>query len=77
MTGNILIRWNEKVKWLQNNNPEVPGLAYKLAPMDEKMRKLTNVRKLWESILDLSQVSDVFTGEPVVPRQYDVDHFIP
>ena len=25
----------EKVKWLQNNNPEVPGLIYKLAPMDE------------------------------------------
>ena len=26
----------EKVKWLQNNNPEVPGLIYKLAPMDKK-----------------------------------------
>ena len=24
----------EKVKWLQNNNPEVPGFIYKLAPMD-------------------------------------------
>ena len=34
----------EKVKWLQNNNPEVPGLVYKLAPLDDKMRKLGNVR---------------------------------
>ena len=67
----------EKVKWLQNNNPEVPGLVYKLAPMDEKMRKLNNVRKLWEGILDISEVKDVFTGEAVVPKQYDVDHFIP
>ncbi|MCR4764179.1 MAG: HNH endonuclease [Lachnospiraceae bacterium] len=67
----------EKVKWLQNNNPEVPGLVYKLAPMDEKMRKLNNVRKLWEGILDLSEVRDVFTGKVVVPDQYDVDHFIP
>lgn len=67
----------EKVKWLQNNNPEVPGLVYKLAPMDEKMRKLNNVRKLWEGILDLSEVRDVFTGVAVVPKQYDVDHFIP
>ncbi len=25
----------EKVKWLQNNNPEVPGLVYKLSPMEE------------------------------------------
>lgn len=67
----------EKVKWLQNNNPEVPGLVYKLAPMDEKMRKLNNVRKLWEGVLELSEVRDVFTGEAVIPKQYDVDHFIP
>ena len=67
----------EKVKWLQNNNPEVPGLVYKLAPMDEKMRKLGHVRKLWEGILDMHEVRDVFTGRPVLPKQYDVDHFIP
>ena len=67
----------EKVKWLQNNNPEVPGLVYKLAPMDEKMRKLGHVRKLWEGILNLHEVRDVFTGRPVLPKQYDVDHFIP
>lgn len=67
----------EKVRWLQNNNPEVPGLVYKLAPMDEKMRKLGNVRKLWEGILNLGEVRDVFTDEPVVAGRYDVDHFIP
>lgn len=67
----------EKVKWLQNNNPEVPGLIYKLAPMDEKMRKLNHVRKLWEGILDISEVRDVFTGNFVISKQYDVDHFIP
>ncbi|MCH5250622.1 MAG: HNH endonuclease [Lachnospiraceae bacterium] len=67
----------EKVKWLQNNNPEVPGLIYKLAPMDEKMRKLNNVRKSWEGILDICEVRDVFTDQPVVSKQYDVDHFIP
>lgn len=67
----------EKVKWLQNNNPEVPGLIYKLAPMDEKMRKLNKVRKLWEGILEVSEIRDVFTDKPVVSKQYDVDHFIP
>lgn len=30
-----------------------PGLIYKLAPMDEKMRKLNKVRKLWEGIRKL------------------------
>lgn len=67
----------EKVKWLQNNNPEVPGLVYKLAPMDDKMRKLNKVRKLWEGILELSEVRDVFTGNEVIKGNYDVDHFIP
>ena len=67
----------EKVKWLQNHNPEVPGLVYKLAPMDEKMRKLEHVRKLWEGILDVSEVRDVFTDQPIVSKKYDVDHFIP
>ena len=55
----------EKVKWLQNNNPEVPGLIYKLAPLDEKMRKLLHVRKLWDGILDLRSVVDVFTDEVI------------
>ena len=67
----------EKVKWLQNNNPEVPGLVHKLAPMDEKMRKLNHVRKLCEGILDVSEVRDVYTDQPIVSKQYDVDHFIP
>ena len=67
----------EKVKWLQNNNPEVPGLVYKLAPMDEKMRKLGKVRKLWEGVLDCMEIRDVFTGKPVEDRKYDIDHFVP
>lgn len=67
----------EKVKWLQNNNPEVPGLVYKLAPIDEKMRKLNNVRKLWEAVLDNHPVMDVFKNSAIDKGNYDVDHFIP
>ncbi len=67
----------EKVKWLQNNNPEVPGLIYKLAPLDGKMRKLGHVRKLWDGILDLCSINDVFTDTPIDQTKYDVDHFIP
>ncbi len=67
----------EKVKWLQNNNPEVPGLVYKLKPMDEKMRRLNHVRRLWEGIMNVCEVRDVFTGRPMNTKRYDVDHFIP
>ena len=67
----------EKVRWLQMNNPEVPGLVYKLAPLDEKVRKLNSVRRLWEGILDLTPVFDVFTNRQIERKNYDVDHFIP
>ena len=67
----------EKMKWLQNNNPEVPGLVYKLAPMDEKMRKLNCVRKLWEVVLDKQPIVDVYRELPIEKRNYEVDHFIP
>ena len=67
----------EKVKWLQNNNPEVPGLVYKLAPLDEKMRKLGKVRKLWNGILELTEIRDVFNDNPIEFKEYDVDHFVP
>lgn len=68
---------SEKVKWLQNNNPEVPGLIYKLDRSEEKIRKLTKVHKLWDGILDLQPVKDVFTDESVNVNAYAVDHFIP
>lgn len=68
---------NEKLKWLQNINPEVPGLVYKLAPTDEKIRRLNAVHKLWDGILDLSPVRDVFTEAIVQKNKYEVDHFIP
>jgi len=67
----------EKVKWLQNNNPEVPGLIYKLDRLDEKIRKLSHVRNLWDGILDIRDIQDVFTDESIDRNQYDVDHFIP
>lgn len=67
----------EKVKWLQRNNPEVPGMIYKITPLDEKQRKLSHVRKLWDGILDLKGIKDVFTDKPIDEEKYDVDHFIP
>lgn len=45
--------------------------------MNDKMRKLSNVRKLWENVLEVQEIRDVFTGREIVPKQYDVDHFIP
>lgn len=67
----------EKVKWLQNNNPEVPGLVYKLSVSDEKIRKLANARKLWDATIETVLIKDVFKDELIVAENYDLDHFIP
>lgn len=67
----------EKVRWLQNNNPEVPGLIYKLAPLNEKMRKLNNVRNLWKGIISHHELRDVFNGRIISNDEFDVDHFVP
>ena len=66
----------EKLKWLQNNNPEVPGLVYKLKQGDN-VRKLDKVRNLWNGILDCTAVLDVYTNKNINRNDYDVDHFVP
>lgn len=67
----------EKVKWLQTNNPDVPALMYKLAPLDTKTRKLNKVRRLWDSVLALHPVQDMYTEKNIKSNYYDIDHFIP
>lgn len=68
---------HEKVKWLQSNNPEVPGLVYKLSLNEEKVRRLANVHRLWDEILKQEDIRDIFNDEPIKKGDYDVDHFIP
>lgn len=67
----------EKSKWLQINNPEVPGIVYKLFPTDANTRKLKYVRELWEIVLERETVLDIYTNKPLDKSNYDIDHFIP
>ncbi|MCR5104925.1 MAG: HNH endonuclease [Eubacterium sp.] len=67
----------EKVKWLQNNNPDVPGLVYKLDPLGERSRKLGHVHNLWDAIMKQRSIIDVFNERPIDRTEYDVDHFVP
>ena len=73
-----LLGWiqHEKSKWLQVNNPEVPGIVYKLSPVDASARKLEQVRKLWEIVLQRKTILDIYTNKPI-ENDYDIDHFIP
>ena len=68
---------HEKVKWLQRNNPEIPGIVYKLAPLDNKTRKLEAVRNLWKGVFHYTQINDTFTNKPINANDFDIDHFVP
>ncbi len=67
----------EKVRWLQNCNPEVPGLVYKLAPLDDKVRKLKHVHEIWDAVIECHPIRDVFNHALITGNSYDVDHFVP
>jgi CRISPR/Cas system Type II protein with McrA/HNH and RuvC-like nuclease domain len=67
----------KKVKYLQGKNPCVPGIVFKLTPENDKQRKLKYVRELWNEIIDVSQLHDIYTNKPFERNQFDVDHFVP
>lgn len=66
----------EKMRWLQNNNPEVPGLVYKLKPGDN-VRKLEKARNLWNGVLDCVEIHDVYNNTLINKSDYEMDHFVP
>lgn len=74
-----LLGWIERVKieYLQDRNPEMPGMVYKLSKGGES-RDLRRVRALWDAIMEAGiEVFDIYSGELIKRTDYDVDHFIP
>lgn len=67
----------KKIRYLQDRNPGVPGIIYKLEPENERTRKLAHVRKLWNAIMEVSPVRDIYSDNLISQKEYEVDHFIP
>lgn len=67
----------KKIKYLQDRNPGVPGIIYKLEPENGKQRKLQNVRRLWAAVIDISPITDIYSGNRLGKKDYEIDHFIP
>lgn len=67
----------KKIKYLQDRNPGVPGIIYKLEPENEKQRKLQNIRKLWSAVIEILPVRDIYSGIVLENQGYEIDHFIP
>lgn len=69
----------KKVRFLQDRNPGVPGIVYKLGMDEERSRKLTNARILWKGVAEISRepLIDIYTNEKLLTTGFDLDHFVP
>ena len=69
----------KKVRFLQDRNPGVPGIIYKLEEHEAGARKLNNARQLWKTVAEGSNrpIRDIYTGQLLAGNQFDLDHFIP
>lgn len=68
-----------KVIFLQDRNPGVPGIVYKLAPENDDIRKLKHARDLWIAFSKVKgeAIRDIYTGEELSVENFALDHFIP
>ena len=73
------LRFN-KALFIQDRNPGVPGVMYKVAPETEEKRKsLKNARELWIATVDVTgkPLYEIYTGNELSINEFDLDHFVP
>lgn len=73
------IRYNKAI-FIQDRNPGVPGVMYKIAPeVEAKHKSLKNARELWKATANLTGNSlyEIYTGNKLDIDAFDLDHFVP
>ena len=68
-----------KAQFLQDRNPGVPGIMYKICPENEDQRKLDQVRALWRATVDVTgrPIREIYTGREIDLDVLSIDHFVP
>lgn len=73
------LRYNKAI-FIQDRNPGVPGVMYKIAPEIESGHKsLKAARELWIATVDLTgrPLYEIYTGKELNVNKFDLDHFVP
>lgn len=68
-----------KAQFLQDRNPGVPGIIYKICPENEDQRKLDQARALWRATVDITKrpIREIYTGREIGLDVLSIDHFVP
>ena len=68
-----------KAQFLQNRNPGVPGIIYKICPENEEFRKLEQARDLWKTVAEITgkPIKEIYTGKDIPIELLSIDHFVP
>lgn len=68
-----------KAQFLQDRNPGVPGIIYKVCPENEDFRKLDQARNLWRATVEITgqPIKEIYTGKEVPLETLSIDHFVP
>lgn len=68
-----------KAQFLQDRNPGVPGIIYKITPENEAVRKLDKVRDLWQTTAQVTgrPIREIYTGNAINLKELSIDHFVP
>lgn len=68
----------KKVRYLQDRNPGVPGIVYKLDD-ENKNRNLDKIRDLWKAFEHISgnNLIDLYSGKYIQSGKLSIDHFVP
>lgn len=68
--------WN-LTEFLQKRNPNVPNVPSKLIKPILR-ESLTKQHKFWNTYIEsVGHMNCIYTGKPIVAKNYDLDHFVP
>ena len=68
-----------KAQFLQDRNPGVPGIIYKIYPENEEIRKFDQARDLWKAVAEFTghPIKEIYTGHDIPIETLSIDHFVP
>lgn len=68
--------WN-LTDFLQKRNPNVPSVSSKLIKPIQR-DSLAKQHKFWDTYIEtVGSLDCIYTGKPLLKKQYDLDHFVP